>query len=244
MKKFLFILFFSSAFFGIYNLFFIQESKFIEKSTVDICGDFPINFVKPEIGNNSNYVFDNDSSYEAKRLLDIEGNIIFVNSFIECEHYVSGGWNFVPNPEFIENSNSIDTNKCEATQSLRGLITDNDKVYIKDINFKSFLYNNSFKCIGKISNLTMDNNSTVFEIFYSHQSYLFFSQLVPLALLLIAKLIKKNVLISMFIFYQIFVQYVFNYNFGLNVINSISFFNTLIFVLFINEVKSEVAKRN
>ena len=27
---------------------------------------------------------------------DIEENYVFVNSFTECEHYVTGGWNYDP----------------------------------------------------------------------------------------------------------------------------------------------------
>ena len=37
------------------------------------------------------------------KLWDIDGNSIFVNSFIECEHYVTGGWNYNPkqNSEYL-----------------------------------------------------------------------------------------------------------------------------------------------
>ena len=38
----------------------------------------------------------NDPSYLTVQLYDIEENTVFVNSFIECEHYVSGGWNYSP----------------------------------------------------------------------------------------------------------------------------------------------------
>ena len=41
-------------------------------------------------------MFENDASYQARQLFDEEGNTVFVNSFIECEHYVSGGWGFSP----------------------------------------------------------------------------------------------------------------------------------------------------
>ena len=39
-----------------------------------------------------NFVFVNDPSFNTLRLFDIEGNIINVNSWIECAHYVNGGW--------------------------------------------------------------------------------------------------------------------------------------------------------
>ena len=38
------------------------------------------------------YLFQNDPSFSTLRLFDIEGNIINVNSWIECAHYVNGGW--------------------------------------------------------------------------------------------------------------------------------------------------------
>ena len=47
--------------------------------------------------NNPNYVFENDADFKPVQLFDIEGNIVFVNSFQECQHYVTGGWNFIPN---------------------------------------------------------------------------------------------------------------------------------------------------
>lgn len=61
-----------------------------------ICGVYPNNFEKPDITSDPNYVFVNDPSYSARQLFDADGNKVLVNSFIECEHYVSGGWGFSP----------------------------------------------------------------------------------------------------------------------------------------------------
>ena len=61
-----------------------------------ICGNYPEGFKKLDISSDPNYVFVNDPSYSARQLFDIDGNKVFVNSFIECEHYVSGGWGFSP----------------------------------------------------------------------------------------------------------------------------------------------------
>ncbi len=61
-----------------------------------LCGEYPVNFVKVDISNDPNYVFENDPNYSIKQLFDSEGNKVFVNSFTECEHYVSGGWGFSP----------------------------------------------------------------------------------------------------------------------------------------------------
>lgn len=60
---------------------------------IRICGNYPVDYTKPEIVNNPNFVFKNDPNYLAIRLQDSEDNVIAVNSFIECEHYVLGGWN-------------------------------------------------------------------------------------------------------------------------------------------------------
>ena len=38
--------------------------------------------------------FVNDSNYGSVQLFNSEGSTVFVNSFIECEHYVTGGWEF------------------------------------------------------------------------------------------------------------------------------------------------------
>ena len=46
----------------------------------------------PDIGSDPNFVFKNDPLFETVALYDIEGNIINVNSWIECVHYVKGGW--------------------------------------------------------------------------------------------------------------------------------------------------------
>ena len=62
----------------------------------DLCGVYPTGFIKEDISSDPNYVFVNDPAYSARPLYDSEGNIVFVNSFIECEHYVSGGWDYSP----------------------------------------------------------------------------------------------------------------------------------------------------
>ena len=63
---------------------------------VELCGEIPQNFEKIDFSSNPNFVFDNDPTYQVRQLFDIEGNTVFVNSFIECENYVSGGWDYSP----------------------------------------------------------------------------------------------------------------------------------------------------
>ena len=66
-------------------------------STVEeLCGVYPEDFEKLDISSDPNFVFTNDPNYPAKQLFDADSNKISVNSFVECEHYVSGGWNFAP----------------------------------------------------------------------------------------------------------------------------------------------------
>ena len=79
-------------------------------STVEeLCGVYPEDFEKLDISSNPNFVFTNDPNYPAKQLFDADSNKISVNSFIECEHYVSGGWNFTPaeSSEFLLQDNLI-----------------------------------------------------------------------------------------------------------------------------------------
>ena len=63
---------------------------------IELCGEIPEGFEKVDISSNPDFVFKNDPAYSARELFDEEGNKVFVNSFIECDHYVSGGWGFTP----------------------------------------------------------------------------------------------------------------------------------------------------
>lgn len=73
----------------------------------NICGEYPEGFKKEDISNDPNFVFTKDPNYSGVKVWDAEGNSVFVNSFQECEHYVSGGWEYNPlqNKEiFYQNS--------------------------------------------------------------------------------------------------------------------------------------------
>jgi len=65
-------------------------------SIENICGNQPDGFVKLDISSDPNFVFVNDPSYSTKQLFDEDGNTVFVNSYTECVHYVSGGWDYTP----------------------------------------------------------------------------------------------------------------------------------------------------
>ena len=58
-----------------------------------ICGIKPVDQELIEISSNPNFIFDNDPNFPSLRLFDVEGNIINVNSCIECANYVNCGWN-------------------------------------------------------------------------------------------------------------------------------------------------------
>jgi hypothetical protein len=60
------------------------------------CGDIPENYSPQDLISDPNYIFQNDPSYSAVQLWDIDSNTVFVNSFIECKHYFEGGWSFNP----------------------------------------------------------------------------------------------------------------------------------------------------
>ena len=56
------------------------------------CGISPEDTSFKQIESNPNYIFENDPSFETIVLYDVDGNIVNVNSWIECAHYVNGGW--------------------------------------------------------------------------------------------------------------------------------------------------------
>ena len=64
----------------------------MHKKTEVICGNSKLIPNFEEIGNNPNFVFENDPNFETITLFDIDGNIVNVNSWLECANYVNGGW--------------------------------------------------------------------------------------------------------------------------------------------------------
>ena len=64
----------------------------MHKKTSVICGESDLKPDFEAIGNNPNFVFENDPSYETVRLFDADCNIVNVNSWLECANYVNGGW--------------------------------------------------------------------------------------------------------------------------------------------------------
>ncbi len=57
------------------------------------CGENPNkDQIITDVGNDPNFVFENDPLFETKVLYDADGNVVNVNSWVECAHYVEGGW--------------------------------------------------------------------------------------------------------------------------------------------------------
>ena len=94
------VLFFISFFvFLLIFVFMDSEAKLLNYS----CGDKPLDFVEIEVPNNPNYIFENDPFYNQVKLYDKKENAILVNSYIECKHYVEGGWFKPPLESNIDN---------------------------------------------------------------------------------------------------------------------------------------------
>lgn len=72
-------------------------------TVIQLCGETPENYTKQEISSNPNFVFIPDDNFEKVLLYDKENNSVLVNSYVECEHYVLGGWSYEP----IKNSEQV-----------------------------------------------------------------------------------------------------------------------------------------
>ena len=58
-----------------------------------ICGEkLSYSEVSQEV--NENFIFQDDPNFQNKNLYDAEGNRATVRSWVECKHYVDGGWNY------------------------------------------------------------------------------------------------------------------------------------------------------
>ena len=70
------------------------EIKNMEQNsnTNNMCGLPKEGEFLPDIGSDPNFVFVSDPNFDSVRLIDLEGNIINVNSWVECAHYIKGGW--------------------------------------------------------------------------------------------------------------------------------------------------------
>tara|TARA_B100000674_G_scaffold492401_1_gene512366 strand:+ start:812 stop:1153 length:342 start_codon:yes stop_codon:yes gene_type:complete len=84
-----------------------EREKMDENTIINFCGEFPEDFTSIDINSDPNFIFENDPEYELVRLFDADGNTVLVNSFLECQHYVKGGWDYLPlqlNESFFHNA--------------------------------------------------------------------------------------------------------------------------------------------
>ena len=73
----------------------MNEKSNMNENNLEIeenCGQNFNNEQLPDIINDPNFVFNNDPNFATLVLYDLDGNVVNVNSWIECAHYVSGGW--------------------------------------------------------------------------------------------------------------------------------------------------------
>ena len=70
-----------------------------DEVVISLCGPYPKDYVDLDIASDPNFVFENDINFESVQLFDYDSNSVFVNSFLECAHYVNGGWS---NSQIIE----------------------------------------------------------------------------------------------------------------------------------------------
>ena len=76
----------------------------MNNDVIQICGPYPDGFTKAAISSDANYVFKKMILiFYPLKFGTLIATQIFVNSFKECEHYVSGGWNYIPeqNSEYL-----------------------------------------------------------------------------------------------------------------------------------------------
>jgi len=64
----------------------------MNKKIYSICGESDQIVDFEMIGNDPNFVFKNDPNFETIVLYDPEGNIVNLNSWLECANYVNGVW--------------------------------------------------------------------------------------------------------------------------------------------------------
>ena len=215
---------------------FIKEDPVQLRDIVYACGEYPPNFVKQDISNNPNYVFERDSSYQSKVLWDEFNNLVIVNSFIECEHYFSDGWNYFSKEYYIENQEK----SCLQLDKLKDKNLDNGIVYFENISLKKFFVDKNSLCIGRIKNLSIDSNVYYYEIYYSRTAYIFITQIIPVFFMIyFLKLNWYRFVIFLFL-YQIFSQLIFNFYIGLNMFNSVSIYSSLALLLIKLKDKNEL----
>tara|TARA_B100000029_G_scaffold442714_1_gene461312 strand:- start:117 stop:824 length:708 start_codon:yes stop_codon:yes gene_type:complete len=194
----------------------------------EACGNYPENYQFIDIENDPNFVFKGDPAYNSVLLWDVEGNSVNVNSFRECEHYVNGGWNHVPETSVEQISTKLNCDEYLRYQGENDYLLD-----LIEINNKEFFKN--LDCVGAIKQVRYDDSSIkILEVYNSKFFNLIFSQLLLIVFILFIKKVKKIYFLLVPI-YALAVSLYFNFLLDLNIINFVFFSNTLIATLYLYE---------
>lgn len=234
---YIFSLFLFFVLFCIY-IFYFNFSRYPTSYIEKVCGSFPQNHVSLELIDNPNYIFEKDFNYSPVQLWDKSKNSVIVNSLLECEHYYLSGWNYKNN-----NGSFSEQLKCLELLPLRSNYSAQDKFYIKDLSVFDFIKDFNFLCIGRIDNVNIDNDIKKVFIFASRGPYVFFSQIFPLFSLIFLKKLNMKISIPFLIFYQLFVQLIFNYQLDFTILNNVSYFGVLIMVIYLMENNEKTNKQ-
>ena len=217
------------------------------KTVTNNCGIAPKGFIEKEIGNDPNYVFKIDPTFNPVSLIDVDGNVAIVNSYEECQHYVQGGWgNLLVNETSQESSSNIFYYLFGGT-----ILT-----IINFLNFKELKKNNIdvknllnylpvifFSASVVTVLLKIVDRGVYFTIYSQEQLVKFFSLTLSMIFLyLIAKLISKSLkiesislsisyfLVSFFLFDIIFMPITKGYSFS-NTFVLVSILWVVLFIL-------------
>lgn len=241
-KNIIFIIFLIIFLLGVY--FFIVKSNvdFENTKTIEeICGEYPLDFVKIDIEKNLNHIFINDPKFLTKQLYDFEGNALFVNSFIECEYFTSIGWDYSP-----KNNETFKREKCEEFENLQSTALSNIRFVLIDIKLNQFYKDYSINCLGKLRSKYFSNEQEFYEVYYSRSLYIAISQLLPLGIMIFSKvkMISKNFLFICLVILLIYSQVIFSKNYSFNYINNVSFFSGLMLLVYLYNPKNEIDAKN
>lgn len=73
-------------------LIFVLNCSGNSALVVEVCGESNTTLSNLDYDNNPNYVFEIDETFVPINLVNSSGNVITVNSYLECQNYVEGGW--------------------------------------------------------------------------------------------------------------------------------------------------------
>jgi len=173
-----------------------------EQSYLENCGDPPFDFVEIEIGNDPNFIFKNDPEFTSILLNDEEGNTVTVNSYLECTHYIKGGWF---NPNILSDSSNLELKSKTYLSIIVAFSISISYMFFNNlrknnINIKNILnYSPLIFCLFAIANIYLKilNRGIYFPTFEEGQIFRYISlALGSLFLFQISKLVNNLIKIE------------------------------------------------